>query len=139
MEGGGTLELKANYASSEAEHITTIYNKDLNAFFTSDFGYNAVHLWMGTGVTKHHINNWKAQLVKFKNELTELNPVIYPGHGDPCDVKLFDKMIQYIDNFNQIIATAKSKEEVTKKMMTLYPDYREADFLLKYSVENHFK
>ena len=33
---------------------------DLNGFFTSDLGYNKVHLWMGQGVTDQHIKNWAA-------------------------------------------------------------------------------
>jgi hypothetical protein len=32
---------------------------------------------------------------------------------------------------------ARSREEAMAKMIALYPDYKEADFFLKYSVENH--
>jgi len=139
LNGGGTLELNTDYKAAEAEHITTVYSKDLNALFTSDFGYNGVHLWMGPGVSKQHINNWKAQLEIFRSRYTKLNPKVYPGHGDPTDIKLFDTLIHYIDNFNRITAAAKSKEEAMDEMKALYPDYKEVDFLLKYSVDNHVK
>jgi glyoxylase-like metal-dependent hydrolase (beta-lactamase superfamily II) len=139
LSGGGTLELKANYKPSESEHPTTVYSKDLNALFISDFGYNDVHLWMGTGVTAQHIANWKSELEVFKSQYAKLNPQVFPGHGNPADIKLFDVIIQYIDDFNRITSVAKSKEEAMKKMITLYPDYKEADFLLKYSVDNHVK
>ena len=139
LDGGGMLELNTNYEPAESEHITTVYNKDLNALFTSDFGYNGVHLWMGTGVTKQHIENWKAQLESFKLEYADISPTVYPGHGDPTDVKLFDTLIQYIDDFNRVISESDSKEEAEGKMKSLYPNFKEADFLLKYSVDNHLK
>lgn len=139
LDGGGTLELSTNYSPSESEHITTAYSKDMNAFFTSDFGYNGVHLWMGTGVTDQHIDNWRAQLETFKSQYADLDPIVYPGHGDPTDTKLFDAIIRYIDDFKRITSAASSKEEAEKKMRELYPNYKEADFLLKYSVDNHVK
>jgi len=139
LNGGGTLELNTNYKASESEHPTTVYSKDLNALFMSDFGYNGVHLWMGTGVTNEHIANWRAQLEGFKSQYAKLNPKVYPGHGDPTDIKLLDTTINYIDNFNSIVSVAKSKEEATEKIKALYPNYKEADFLLKYSIDNHMK
>ena len=77
LDGGGTLELSTNYSPSESEHITTVYSKDMNAFFTSDFGYNGVHLWMGTGVTDQHIDNWRAQLETFKSQYVRGNLKMY--------------------------------------------------------------
>ena len=139
LSGGGTLELNTSYKPSESEHPTTVYSKDLNALFISDFGYNDVHLWMGEGVTAQHIANWKSELEVFKSQYAKLNPLVFPGHGNPADIKLFDVIIQYIDDFNRITSVAKSKEEAMKKMITLYPDYKEADYLLKYSVDNHVK
>ena len=139
LNGGGTLELNSNYKASESEHPTTVYSKDLNAFFMSDFGYNKVHLWMGTGVTKQHIANWRSQLEVFRSQYSKLNPRVYPGHGDVADITLFDAIIQYIDNFSKVTAETKSKEEGMKKMVGLYPDFKEAEFLLKYSIDNHVK
>ena len=137
MNGGGKLKLNAHYSPAEAEHLTTVYVDDLNALFTSDFGYHNVHLWMGQGVSKAHIANWRAQLNRFKSKYSESKPKVYPGHGKPADITLFDTLITYIDDFNHITSTAKSKDEAKRKMKALYPDYKEADFLLKYSVDNH--
>lgn len=137
LEGGGTLELTSDYKPNEGEHMTTVYSKDLNGLFLSDFGYNKVHLWMGTGVTKQHIVNWRDELEGLKFRYAELKPAIYPGHGVVTDMGLFDTMITYIDDFNRVISEAKSKKEATNKMIELYPDYRQADFLLKWSVDNH--
>ena len=40
----------------------------MNALFTSDFCYNGVHLWLGQGVGKVQIRNWKTQLNAFKKQ-----------------------------------------------------------------------
>jgi hypothetical protein len=37
------------------------------------------------------------------------------------------------------VSQAKSRDEAMRGMMALYPDYKQADFFLKYSVENHVK
>ena len=57
---GAALELNSNYAPSECEHLTTIYSKDLNAFFPNDFCYSGVHPWLA--VDQKNIDYWKTQL-----------------------------------------------------------------------------
>ncbi len=139
MVGGGTLELTTDYKPAESPHATTVYSKDLNALFLADFGYNKVHLWMGDDIDDHRIANWRAELVRIKSLYASRNPTVYPGHGDPTDMSLFDTTIRYIDNFVRVTAAAKSRDEAMQKMQALYPDYQQADFFLKYSVENHVK
>lgn len=139
LDGGGTLELTSDYPPTEAKHMTTVYSKDLNALFLADFGYNHVHPWMGDDISKERIAAWRTQLLRLKSKYLRLNPKVYPSHGDPTDMSLFDRMIGYFDDFVRITAHASSREEAIHAMRTLYPDYKEADFFLKYSVENHMK
>jgi glyoxylase-like metal-dependent hydrolase (beta-lactamase superfamily II) len=139
LDGGGTLELTTDYKPAEADHITTVYSKDLNALFLSDLGYNKVHLWLGDDISRQDIANWRDELGTIKSRYADLNPKVYPGHGDVSDMTLFDTTIQYIDDYTRITLTAKSREEAMEKMIALYPDYKQADFFLKYSVENHVK
>ncbi|GIU48527.1 MBL fold metallo-hydrolase [Shewanella sairae] len=134
---GGELKLETRYLPAEANHVTTIYVDGLNSLFTSDLGYNKVHLWMGQGVTDEHIKNWKAQLLEFNNAYEDPTLVIYPGHGDATNSGLFKAMIDYIDDFQSITKTASSRAEAMAAMKERYPDYKEADFLLKYSVDFH--
>ena len=129
---GATLELNSDYSGAECEHLTTIYSKDLNAFFTGDFCYNKVHLWLA--VNKKNIIYWKTRLGKFKTDLNDLNPKIYPGHGAQTDISLFDDVKRYIENFETAIATSASRTEAISKMKALYPEYQQADFLLFNSV-----
>jgi glyoxylase-like metal-dependent hydrolase (beta-lactamase superfamily II) len=137
LDGGGTLELQTKYNPAEAEHLTTVYSKDLNALFTSDFCYNEVHLWLGTGVDKSHMANWKNQLKELKTKYSKLNPTVYPGHGEKSNIELFDTVIKYIENFEKITGKAKTKSEAMQEMKTLYPNWKQADFLLLYSVDFH--
>jgi glyoxylase-like metal-dependent hydrolase (beta-lactamase superfamily II) len=139
MDGGGVLEITTDYRPTEAKHMSTVYSRELNALFLSDLGYNGVHLWMGDDITMERIAAWRAELVRTRSKYAALNPKVYPGHGEPTDMKMFDRMISYIDNYTRIVAQAKSRDDAMRQMTALYPDYKEANFFLKYSVANHVK
>jgi glyoxylase-like metal-dependent hydrolase (beta-lactamase superfamily II) len=139
LPGGGTLELATDYRPAEARHIATVYSRDLNALFLSDLGYNGVHLWMGDDITLERVATWRAELARIGSKYATLNPKVYPGHGDPTDMRLFARMIRYIDDYTRVVSAAKSREAAMREMIRLYPDYRQADFFLKYSIENHVK
>jgi len=139
LDGGGTLELTSDYPPTEAPHMSTVYSGDLNALFLADFDYNKVHAWMGDDITRERIVAWRAQLLKIKSRYAALNPKVYPGHGEPGDMTLLDSMVRYIDDFLRVTAGARSRDEATAVMTALYPDYAQADFFLKYSIENHVK
>ncbi|MBT4519094.1 MAG: MBL fold metallo-hydrolase [Halieaceae bacterium] len=139
LDGGGTLELTTDYKEAEAPHMTTVYSPELNALFLSDFGYNKVHHWQGDDISWEDIANWREELLRIKNEYISRNPAVYPGHGDVTDMRMFDEMVRYIDNYTRIAKSATSRREAMAQMMALYPDYGEADFFLKYSIENHVK
>ncbi len=139
LDGGGTLEIAADYPPTEARHMATVYSKDLNALFLSDFGYNKVHLWMGDDIDLARVAAWRGELMKLKTGYAALDPRVYPGHGDPADMSLLDATIRYIDDYRRIVSTAKSRDQAMQQMTALYPDYRQAAFFLKYSIENHMK
>ncbi|RPI70363.1 MAG: MBL fold metallo-hydrolase [Geobacteraceae bacterium] len=139
LEGGGVLELATNYLPSEADHMATVYSADLNALFLADLGYNQVHLWLGDDISRQDIANWRQDLLRLKAEYAARNPTIYPGHGAPTDTRIFDEMVAYIDDFTRVTESARSREDAQAQMIALYPDYAEADFFLKYSIENHVK
>lgn len=129
---GAVLELNSDYAASECEHLTTIYNKELNAFFTNDFCYNGVHIWLAVDAENKAF--WKRQLNQFEIDLSTLNPKVYPGHGKPSDISLFGNVKKYIEDFEETIANSKTRAEAMKRMQELYPDHQQADFLLFHSV-----
>lgn len=128
---GAVIEAFSDYMPAECEHLTTLYSKDLNAFFANDFVYNGVHPWLA--IDRQNIQNWKAQLEEFFHVLDK-SLKVYPGHGKPGDISVFEKQLKYINDFEQTVAGAKSREDAMQKMQELYPDYTQADFLLVYSV-----
>ncbi|MEM8899734.1 MAG: MBL fold metallo-hydrolase [Bacteroidota bacterium] len=137
LRGGGVLEITTDYLAAEAEHLTTMYSKDLNALFTSDFCYHGVHLWLGQGVDSTHIANWKAELQKLKEKYDGTGVLLYPGHGSSSDTSLFDLVLEYLENFESTIQTSTSKGEAMERMKALYPSWEQSDFLLLYSVDYH--
>jgi hypothetical protein len=46
-------------------------------------------------------------------------------------------MIRYIDDFTRVVASATVREQAMDEMTRLYPNYAEADFLLRNSVDFH--
>jgi len=137
LPGGGTLELTTDYKPTEADHMTTVYSADLNALFLADFGYNKVHFWMGDDISRQDIANWREELLRIKAEYTDRNPVVYPSHGKVANLSIVDEMVDYIDDFLSVTSKATSREQAIRQMIALYPEYQEADFFLKYSVEAH--
>ncbi|MBS0580678.1 MAG: MBL fold metallo-hydrolase [Proteobacteria bacterium] len=135
LDGGGLLELDSGHPPTEAMHMTTVYIRSLNALFLSDLGYNHVHLWLGDDIDTARMLAWKAELLRLKAVYAPQDPRIYPGHGDPTDASVFDADVRYLDDFMRIAAGAHAAAELITEMRTLYPDYREADFFLKYSAE----
>jgi hypothetical protein len=139
IPGGGTLAITTDYRPTEAKNLATVYSPDLNAVFLSDLAYNRVHLWMGDDITLDRVATWRAELLKTEARYALRRPTIYPGHGDPTDLRLFGEMVRYIDDYTRIVRTATSQADAIAKMTARYPGYGEANFFLKYSVENHVK
>jgi glyoxylase-like metal-dependent hydrolase (beta-lactamase superfamily II) len=135
LRGGGTLQLSTDYPATEAPHMTTVYSPELNALFLADLGYNRVHPWLGDDMTRERIRAWRAQLLRLKARYADRNPIIYPGHGKAGDMSLLDAMVWYLDDFVRVTEEAASREQAMRVMKSLYLDYAQPDFFLKYSVE----
>jgi hypothetical protein len=139
LPSGGTLELTTDYLPTEADYMTTVYSPDLNALFLADLGYNKVHFWLGDDISWQDIENWRAEMLRLKGEYASRNPKVYPGHGDPTDVGIFDESVRYLNDYTRVMKSATSRSAAQAEMIRLYPDYKEGDFFLKFSVANHVK
>lgn len=137
FDGGGACDVMTSYPATEAPHMATLYCKSINALFLADLGYNKVHPWMGDDITIDRVVAWKQELARIRREYAPLNPTIYPGHGDPGTMTMVDDLIAYFDNYLGIIAQARSRSDAMARITSLYPEYKEADFFLKYSLMNH--
>jgi glyoxylase-like metal-dependent hydrolase (beta-lactamase superfamily II) len=132
LAGGAVLQLNSDYSSAECEHLTTIYSKDLNAFFPGDFVYHGVHAWLA--VPEESRSYWKSQLERFRSKYADSSPAIYPGHGKPTDISVFDTERKYIQDFENSVNASQTRAEAMEKIMALYPEYQQAGFLLLNSI-----
>lgn len=135
MPGGAVLELRSDYPPSEAAHITTLFSKDLNAFFAGDLAYEGTHLWLGGGVTPEAVENWKRISTELEAKYGPTKTRIYPGHGKPTDVSIFPANRRYIDTFFGVVKQATSLEDARSRMLAAYPEYKDADFLMMESLK----
>jgi glyoxylase-like metal-dependent hydrolase (beta-lactamase superfamily II) len=137
LPGGGLLEIRSDYPAIEAAHMTTVYLPEANVLFTSDIVYNGVHAWAGPGVARENIENWRGVIAELKARYAHSGLTLYPGHGAPGGVELFDIIRSYLDDFLAAADAAKSNAAMTGRLISLYPAHEQADFLLAYSVQFH--
>ncbi|MBE1582733.1 MBL fold metallo-hydrolase [Nonomuraea angiospora] len=137
LQGGGSCEVETDYPATEAHYMTTVYCPSNNALFLSDLAYNKVHPWMGDDITLDRVAVWREELGNLRDRYRSLNPVVYPGHGDPGDLSMLNEQIGYFDNYLRIVRSAKNIDDATARITALYPDYKEADFFLHWSLINH--
>jgi glyoxylase-like metal-dependent hydrolase (beta-lactamase superfamily II) len=137
LEGGGALRVRSDYPATECVHLTTVHCPEIGALFTSDLCYHGVHAWAGQGVLRDHIANWVRVLGDLKAEHAGTGVTVYPGHGKPGGVELFDVMRTYLDDFTAAIDAARRNADATLRMTKLYPGHAQADFLLAHSVAFH--
>jgi glyoxylase-like metal-dependent hydrolase (beta-lactamase superfamily II) len=139
MPGGELFEVNADFPATEAAHETLLFSKELNAVFASDLAYNKVHLWLAGGVNAESIRNWQTELSRLKQKYGPLGAAIYPGHGEPTDVSVFDADIKYMNDLLTVVKESKTEDEAKKEMMRRYPDWKNADFILVQSIKSQTK
>lgn len=137
LEGGGSCEIDTDYPPVEAHHMTTLYCPSINALFLSDMAFNKVHPWMGDDISLGRVATWRSELARIRSEYGDRDPAVYPGHGDPGDLSMLDEQIGYFDDYVRIVGSAANPDEAAKEITALYPDYKEADFFLHWSLLNH--
>jgi glyoxylase-like metal-dependent hydrolase (beta-lactamase superfamily II) len=137
LPGGGLLEIRTDYPTIEAAHMTTVYLPQANVLFTADIVYNGVHAWAGPGVARENIENWRDVIAGLKARYAHTGATLYPGHGAPGGVELFDVIRSYLSDFLAPADVAKSNADMTTRLASLYPTHEQADFLLAYSVQFH--
>ena len=137
LEGGGVLEVRADYPATESGHMSTIFVPEEKALLTSDLAYHGVHAWAGQGVLREHIANWVAVLGDLKAKHSSPDLRVYPGHGAPADPTLFDRMRVYLDDFVSAVTSEPTNVAAFERMRKLYPGFEQEDFLLAQSIAFH--
>ena len=137
LEGGGVLEIRADYPATECSHLSTVFVPDENARLTSDLTYHGVHAWAGQGVLREHLASWIQLLAELKARYASPGVRVFPGHGAPCDPTLFDRMRAYLEDFMTAVDVERTDADAAARMKRLYPGFAQEDFLLAQSVAFH--
>jgi glyoxylase-like metal-dependent hydrolase (beta-lactamase superfamily II) len=137
LDGGGVLEIRADYPATESGHMSTIFVPQEKALLTSDLAYHGVHAWAGQGVLREHIANWVSVLGDLKAKYSSPDVRVYPGHGPPSDPTLFDRMRVYLDDFVSAVSAEPTNAAALARMKRLYPGFEQEDFLLAQSIAFH--
>jgi len=108
----------------DANSVWILEAKPLAAF-VGDLIFSGTHSYLADGHTAEWLNN----LVRIRSLLPD-TALIYPGHGDPGDVKLFDSQEAYLRAYRQAVAeisrgkatlTETQKNDVVARMRTFLP------------------
>lgn len=137
LTGGGEIEIESHYHDVECAHMSTLFVPSLDALLSSDLVYNGVHIWAGQGVERPHLANWSLALGNLKNRFSDKPLTVYPGHGRRTDIRVLDTLRVYIQDFLAAVDSETSNAGAKARMIRLYPDFLEPDFLLEYSIVNH--
>jgi glyoxylase-like metal-dependent hydrolase (beta-lactamase superfamily II) len=137
LEGGGVLEVRADYPATESGHMSTLFVPGENALLTSDLVYHGVHAWAGQGVLREHIANWVTVLGDLKARYSSPDTRVFPGHGAPSDPTLLDRMRVYLDDFVSAVTSEPTNAAALERMKRLYPGYEQEGFLLAQSIAFH--
>jgi glyoxylase-like metal-dependent hydrolase (beta-lactamase superfamily II) len=112
---GVVFELRpVNHAETEIALAVAMPAESM--MITQDLVYNHVHLFLG----ERRFDGWKQALLEYK-ALPFKN--VFPGHGAPGGVSLYDENVAYLDFANAQLAVAKSGDDFKAQLIKRYPTY----------------
>jgi glyoxylase-like metal-dependent hydrolase (beta-lactamase superfamily II) len=119
---GHTLRV-LKLGQSDVADSTAVHIPELDTVLPGDVIYNGIHLWM---YQSDHAK--RMDWIETVNEVEKLGAkTIIAGHTDPGApdndaARLIETSRQYIQDYDETVATSSSGEEVVSKMTARYPD-----------------
>ena len=102
---------------AESAHAIVLHIPTLKALITGDLVYNKVNLWLAEG----RMAGWKSSLDILAKKYPKVE-MLYTGHGANGGKELLALNKSYIDDFEAILKTAKTKAEAMEVMKAKHPD-----------------
>ena len=93
---------------------------------------------LGQDILQASVGELQSTLRQLQEEYEDTDVTVYPGHGLRATPALFGMVLQYIADFESVIAATQTKEQAMEKMKERYPDWQQSDFLLLHSVDYQF-
>jgi glyoxylase-like metal-dependent hydrolase (beta-lactamase superfamily II) len=106
---------------TDTDHTTCLYVPSIGLVVAGDAAYNDVHLYLAESNPQKRLE-WIAALDKIES----LNPrAVVASHKRPendDNPKIIEETRQYIRDFDRLVKTTKTAQELYDKMMELYPN-----------------
>ncbi len=115
---GGVKFVFEKVGNAEAGVQLLIKLPECSAIIVQDIAANNVHLFIG----EKAFDSWIKTLQRLK-KLKGYDKVLV-GHGEPADISVYDKNIEYLKFAKSAFKSAKSGDELKKKLLEKFPEYR---------------
>ncbi len=119
LEGHELLAVELGH--TDTDHTTCLHVPSIGLVVAGDAAYNDVHLYLAESNAKKR-QEWIAALDKIES----LNPrAVVASHKRPekdDNPKIIEETRQYIRDFDRLVETTKTAQELYDKMLELYPD-----------------
>jgi len=125
---GHVIEFSDDWDGDSANN-TMIWVPSLGVACGTDVVYNDAHVWTAESDAARR-TKWRASL----NKLKAMDPqVVIPGHCSPeklhcADASGIDFTLRYLDVYEEVLAQAKTGDELVEGMERHYPGMRAVDF-----------
>jgi glyoxylase-like metal-dependent hydrolase (beta-lactamase superfamily II) len=139
LGSGAEVQVTALYQPTECAHMTMVYVPAINALFTADLVYHKMFPWMGNGVERTHVHNWIHALGQLYQAYQSLQPMVYPGHGEPGQLPIIEEQAAFLQDFLTVVDQAPSEYEAVAALIQRYPGYYQREFILPSSVANFMR
>jgi glyoxylase-like metal-dependent hydrolase (beta-lactamase superfamily II) len=119
LEGHDMLAVELGH--TDTDHTTCLYVPSIGLVVAGDAAYNDVHLYLAESDARKR-KEWIAALDKIES----LNPrAVVASHKRPendDDPRIIDETRQYIRDFDRLVETTRTAQELYDRMLELYPN-----------------
>jgi len=100
-------------AESSAQLVVSV--SSLGLVFAQDLVFNNLHLFIAEG----RLQGWADAITSLRSRGFRL---IFPGHGRPGGVELYDFVVDYLARAEPILSAATEPDELKNALITAFPD-----------------
>jgi glyoxylase-like metal-dependent hydrolase (beta-lactamase superfamily II) len=112
----GVRVLHMRVREAETEDALVIALPDAGAIIVQDLVYDRSHLFLG----ERDFDGWRAAL---RTHRAMPYTMVFPGHGLPGGVELYDRMIEYLDFAEDALKTASDRDDFRRRILERFPDH----------------
>jgi glyoxylase-like metal-dependent hydrolase (beta-lactamase superfamily II) len=100
----------------ETQDALALAFPDDGAIIVQDLIYNRVHVFLG----ERNFDTWRADLQEYREKPYA---AVFPGHGAPGGVELYDRMTEYLDFAENALRSAGNANRFKEQLLSRFADY----------------